>query len=407
VTKLAVRALVLTFLTTLFCTAVGRCDSIFDSRCIGRDIIPAVGATRSLGGAVAANPDPTSSSIANPCASARAKHLTFMVGIAHTGTTSNNFGEEKKTITTLFPSLALVVPLKRFSILTGLFLEKEGRIRLAEADTLYPTNPDEDDAVYDASYRRESSFNSVPIFVSTSVNQRLILSAGILFSFCDMREEMILNFRPTQYTDTDDIMDTFAMGHGFATAFLLDLDRFRLRVGGLFRTAADLDGKLERRNRPKDLWSTQDITISSHEAFRLGLRAEPIPSLAVEVDFDRNPWSRLKLNDHVISDRLVERWSAGIQYRGDYIWRASKYPLNLGYYSQPLDWGGTRAGRITEEVFSFGTSIPTGTDRAAITLTFEIGTRRAETSGDFKEKTYGLSLSISSIEPWQREIKRQ
>jgi hypothetical protein len=39
-------------------------------------------------------------------------------------------------------------------------------------------------------------------------------------------------------------------------------------------------------------------------------------------------------------------------------------------------------------------------------LALELGTRKAEARGDLDEKIYGISLSISAIEAWRREISR-
>jgi len=398
------RALALASILVLLWVGLVSADSIFDIRGMGRDIIPVAGPTRALGGAVAANPDPLAASILNPCASARARALTITAGLAHTSTTTNNLGEKKKTVGTSFPSVVVAVPASKFSVFSGLYLEKQGRISFAEVDTTLPGN-----VIYDVTYKREISINSVPVLLSTAISRRLVLAAGIIVSFCDMREEQIIDFRDSKYSDADDVMDTYAMGEGFAAAFQIDLDRVRL--GGILRTAPDLNGELERRNSPIGLWSTEKIEISSKDAFRLGLQALPIRAVSVEVDYDRAPWSRLRLNDEILSDKMVERWAVGIQYRGDYLWRGSKYPINLGYYRQPLDWegesqAGIATGEITEEVYSLGTSIPIVQDRASIALSLEIGSRKTEMRSNLDERFYGLSLSISAIEAWQREIRR-
>jgi hypothetical protein len=385
----------------LFAAPAGA-DSIFDSKGMGKDVIPAVGSTRALGGAVAANLDPLSASLLNPCAAARAKYVVLTAGFAHTSTKTVNVDQEKITVTTLFPSLAVAIPVKQFALMTGLFEEKEGRVSLADTG-LYSGS------YYDASYKRETSIHTVPLVASTAVGRRLFISAGILFSFCDMREESITDFRLEDLEDTDDVMDTFAAGRSFLGAFALDLGRVQL--GGSIRTGADLDGSLERRNSPIGLWSSEDVTISSNRAFKLGFGAEPLPGLRLEADYDRTPWAGLKLAGKALNDDDLERWSLGIQYRGDHIWPASKYPLNLGYHRGPLDWQGEpsdkiQTGEITEEVFSLGTSIPIGQDRASVSLAFEFGTRKAEATSDLEEKVYGVSVSLSAVEAWRKELKR-
>jgi hypothetical protein len=402
--RLTARIVVAALLMTLVFAAGASSDSIFDSKGMGKKILPVAGATRALGGAVAANLDPLSTSLLNPCAAARAKHVILTAGFTHMGTRTVNLDQEKTTVTTLFPSLVVVVPAKRFALLTGMFEEREGRVTLA--DTASIPGPG---SIYDASYKRETSIHSVPIMVSVPVNRWLFLSAGILFSFCDMREETVIDFRSTEYQDTDDVMDTFAAGESFIGAFVLDLGR--LRLGGQFRTGPGMSGSLERRNSPIGLWSTEDISLSSKNAFKVGLACEPVTWATIEGDYDRSPWSGIRLGGKALNSDKTDRWSLGIQYHGDYIWRASRYPLNFGYYREPLDWQSGRrdqinTGKITEEVFSLGTSIPMGQDRASLGLALEFGTRKAEARGDLEEKIYGISLSISAAEAWRREIKR-
>jgi hypothetical protein len=345
----------------------------------------------------------------NPCASARAKSLTITGGFVHTTTSTDNFGEGKKTAGSVFPSLGVVIPLAKFSLLTGLYVEKMGGVRFLETDTLAASEPDEEGITYQASYKRETSVHSVPLFISREFDRRLILAAGVVLAFCDMREETSIDFPASGYVDTDDVMDTQAMGEGFAAAFLIDLGR--LSVGGLYRSAPDLDGSLEKKAKFAGVWQTENIMISSREAVKIGVLARPLPWVSVEVDYDRCPWSRLTLDGETLSNKLVERWALGIQYRGDRVWRASKYPLSLGYCRLPVDWegagqGSVTTGEIAEEVYSVGLSIPLAEERAAMAFAFEAGTRAAMARSDLDEKFYRLSLSVSAMEVWRRSMKR-
>lgn len=383
-------------------SSAARADSIFDTRGLGRDVIPVTGSTRALGGAMAANLDPLSTSLLNPCSAARARYVIITGGFAHSGTKTVNLDEEKTTVTSLFPSLAITIPIKRVGILTGLFQEKQGRVSYADTG-LYA------DSYYDATYAREASIHTVPLVASAAIGRRLVLSAGILFSFCDVREENVTDFRSDDYQDTDDVMDTFATGQGFLGAFALDLGR--LELGGSVRNGPDLDGQLERRNGPVGIWSSEDISLSSEPAFRLGVAGEPLPWLRVEADYDRTPWSGIQLAGERLNDKDLERWSLGLQYRGDHVWPASTYPINVGYHRGPLDWragpgDNVPTGEMTEEVFSLGTSIPIGRDRASVSLAFEYGTRKAGANPDLEERTYGFSLSFSAVEAWRKELKR-
>lgn len=385
-------------------------DSLFDTFGLGRDVLPVAGPTRSLAGAVAASDDPLVASILSPCASASVKYLTITGGFVHATTTSENIGDEKKiTVGSIFPSLGVVVPIGRFRLLSGIYVEKQGGITLAEVDTLRSAGTTGSGIICDASYKREVSIHSVPIYVSAEIRRRLVLSTGVLLSFCNLREENQIDFRDDDFVDTDDVVDAYAFGENLAAAFSLDLGR--LRVGGIFRTGADLDGNLQRSNTPMGIWSTKDITVSSRGAMRLGVQARPVPWISVEVDYDQNPWSRVELNGETLTDKLIERWALGVQYRGDFLWRADRYPLSLGYYRQPVDWqdaevAGVVTGEITEQAVSLGISAPLGQDRGAVALGFEAGTRRGDAGSDLSERFYSLSLSISATEPWRRELRQ-
>ena len=398
--------------TTMFAVALGTtaclADSIFNTEGMGEDLIPVQGPTQALAGAVAAYPDPLAASIINPSAAARAQSLILTGGFVHTRTSTDNLGTTVETVGSSFPSVAAIIPLGKFALLAGLYVEKQGRVSFAETDTLKSSEGTEGGTIYDASFVRETSVYSVPLFVSTEVARRLLLSAGIVFSFFDLREETALDFRASEFIDTDDVADTQAMGEGFAAAFLVDLDR--LSLGGLYRNGVGLDGSLDRTNSIIGLWSSEDVEISSHEALRFGLRVRPVSAFSIEADYDRTPWSRLTLDGHELSDRLIERWSVGIQYRGERLWRASKYPLSLGFSRQPADWrGGAKGvldvGDVSREVYSVGLSIPLAQERAELDVALQIGSRKSEARPDLKDSFYGFSVSISAVEPWTKEMK--
>jgi hypothetical protein len=375
-----------------------RGDSIFDFRGTGKDVIPVAGASRALGGAVAASDDPLSAAVMNPFASAHAERVIVTIGAAHTGTNTNNFGEEKRTASTLFPTIGLTVPLFRISFMSGLFLERAGRLSLAETDTAYV------DEIYDARYRKEVSFFSVPIYVSADVYGRVIVAGGVLYSAYDSKWTDVIDFRSGNQSDTEDVSEISANGTSFAGGLLVDLDR--VRIAGLVRGGTDMDGTLERENKRAGVWSREDVTLSSEHSFKIGLWASPVAPLSIEVDYDRSPWSNLKIDGRSITHKRVERWAVGIEYRGDHLWKASKYPLCLGYYKQPLDWQTDLTGEITEQVFCVGTSLRMGGDRAAISIALEFGQRNAKHRSDLSENTFAFALSLSAMEVWKREIRR-
>jgi hypothetical protein len=96
----------------------------------------------------------------------------------------------------------------------------------------------------------------------------------------------------------------------------------------------------------------------------------------------------------------------GLEYRGDYLWEASRIPLCLGYFRQPIDWESQITGDIVHEVFSLGTYVRMGNDRAGLSATIEYGRKYARETSDLDEKTIGLSLSLSAIEAWRKEVRR-
>jgi hypothetical protein len=379
-------------------------DSVFDLEGMGRDIIPATGMTRALGGAVVAAKDPLSVSIISPFGSAVADRLTITGGFTHISTKSEILDETKRNTTTYFPSIGVTVPLKGFSLLTGLFLEKAGRLTLVETDSIYELE------IYDAEFRRETSINSVPILVSREMHPRLVVSAGVVLSFFDTRERTVIDFRDQSRYDTDDVYDMYAMGEAFAAGFLLDLDR--IRIGGIVRSGADLTGDLEGENRFSGIHTSEDISISTPSTLCLGIQGRPVEQVLVEVDYHQSPWAEAEIGGRPLTAGSADRWAVGIQYRGRWFWNASRYPLLAGYYSQPLDAKGAftpaadAEDEIIEEFLSVGTSIPVAGDRGAVTLAFEIGRREAGAGSTMHETIYGFSLSVTALEVWRRAIRR-
>jgi len=373
-------------------------DSIFDARGTGKDVIPVAGGSRAMGGAVAASRDPLTCNVMSPFASALTDRVTLTAGLVHLNTLTDNQGKEERSIVTLFPTVVAIIPYKRVSFMTGLFLEKEGRLTFALTDSAYGDE-------YEFDYRRETSVHTVPIFVTTSLHRRVLVSAGLLFSALNTRETYRLDFLSDERVDTRDATDVSARGSAFSAGMMVDFDF--LRAAGLFRSRTDLDGAIDRESRYAGVWDSEDVSFASRESYKLGLRVTPHRYFALEVDYETSPWSGLEIDGRRISGNDVYRWSAGMEYRGRIPWDARKLPLLAGYYRQPLDWLNPSTGEILEEVFSIGTSIPIAEDRAAVSLAFEFGRREAEDNSDLSETFYGLSLSVSAIEAWRREMKRR
>jgi hypothetical protein len=317
-------------------------------------------------------------------------------GIAHLNTRTDNLGKRERSLTTLFPTVSAIIPFRRVSFMTGLYLEKEGRLTFTLADSAYGEG-------YDLDYRRETSIHTVPLFISSRLHPRLLVSAGVLFSAFDTRETHKLDFASDDRVDAVDASDISASGQAFAAGLLVDLDI--VRIAGLFRTKTDLDGALDRESRYAGVWEAGDVSLTSQESYKLGLRVRPHRYLSVEVDYETSPWANMELDDEPIAESDVYRWSAGVEYRGRIPWDAGKYPVFAGYRRQPLDWRSPLTGRIVERVFSVGTSIPIAEDRAVVSVALELGQREAEDRSDLSETVYGLALSVSAIEAWRREVR--
>jgi hypothetical protein len=242
------------------------------------------------------------------------------------------------------------------------------------------------------------------VLASKVLNRRLTVSAGLIVSFFDTRETTTTDFRDEARTDPEDVHDLYATGRAFAGGALVDLDLVRL--AGFYRSAVDLDGTLESRNQYAGLYSSDDVALESEQAFALGVLVRPTRYLTLEADYHESPWDEIRLDRRQITDKSVARWAVGVRYHGDWLWKASKYPLIAGYYWQPINWESPATGQITEEVLSIGTSIPIGQGRAAVSLSLEAGRRMAENTGEIDETMYGFSLSVSAAEAWRRAIRR-
>lgn len=391
------RALIATVLVAMLAGVAGA-DSIFDFKGTGQDIVPVTGGSRCLGGAVAATNDPLSVAVMNPYASALTDRVILTIGFAHGATQTNNFGEEKSTASSVFPTLSVTVPIKGISFLTGMFLERAGRLSMADTGSAYV------DQIYDAEYRKETSAQAVPLYVSTEILDRLVLSGGFIYSAFDARWTTALDFRSDDLKDTDDAIDLSASGVSFAGGMMLDLDKVRL--AGLYRSKTDLSGRLDRDSKYGGVWSSEDASVTAEPSFKIGMWARPVAPLVIEVDYDRSPWSMLKVDGEPISDKRSERWSAGLEYRGDHLWEASRIPLCLGYFRQPIDWDTQLSGDIIQQVFSIGTYFRMGGDRAGLSATLEFGRKVARGTSDLDERTIGFTLSLSSLEAWRREVRR-
>lgn len=385
----------LCILTLCILATEASADSVFDRKGLGREPIPAIGITRAVAGANVATNDASSASILAPFAAVYASKLTVTGGFAHVTTRSTYPEGQEQTIVTIFPALSVVVPLKAGSILTGFFEEKLGKLALTASDTAYSVYP------FTIKQTRETSIHSVPLFAVTKIG-KFVASGGFIFSFFDSRQTTKTDFASDELDDSEDTFDMSADGKSFGAGLLADLDFIALAL--FYRTATDLRGSMECQNRYSGIYSTKDFTLSSQNSIAAGLRANLAKWFELQASYYLSPWSQAKLDTVRITSGPLERWAIGIRYMGSYLWNASKYPLLAGYYRQPLDWPGL-SHRGKEEVFSIGTVIPIGEDRASLALSVEMGKRNSEDHA-LKENFVGFSLSITAKEVWRHEVKR-
>jgi len=334
----------------------------------------------------------------NPYASALTNKVILTIGFVHGGTQTKNYTEEKYTASSIFPTLSVTVPIKGVSFLTGIFLERAGRLHMADSGTAYV------DEAYAAEYKKEVSAQAVPLYASTEIFDKLVLSGGVIYTAFDAKWTTSVDFHSDDLSDADDAIDLSASGVSFAGGLMLDLDRVRL--AGLYRSKTDLSGTLDRDNLYAGVWSSEDAKVTAEPSFKIGVWARPVEPLVLEVDYDRSPWSMLKVDGEPVSDKRSERWSAGLEYRGDHLWEASTFPLCLGYFRQPIDWDSQLTGDIIQQVFSIGTYFRIGGDRAGLSATLEFGRKDASGTSDLDERTFGFTLSLSAIEAWRKEVRR-
>jgi hypothetical protein len=391
-------------------------DSVYDLNSLGRDVIPTTGIGHLLAGASIANPDVPSSYLTSPAASAFADRVVVTVGLVHHATNSSyterslaalgstyeyeGASDEPRSLSsanTVFPAVTVIVPLHVVSLFSGYFVEKMGRAQLQAEGTAYGN------VLFDALYEKESSVFSIPLFVSAHYKKRLAVSGGIMFSYLDSREKREIDFRSDLYEDITDVVEMYATGTSWAFGALLDYDFVRL--GGSFRTSADMSGKEEYSTEVSDIWKSRSVDIAAPGCFKVGA-ALATKSLSVELDYETSQWSKLKLGDEYISVNEIGRYALGISYTGTYLWNARDYPLLLGYYRQPLDRRTDESPETTENGFLGGTSIDIAGGRANVVLGLQYITRKTDGVPELHEDAFGFYLSVVVKEAWRRAMRR-
>jgi hypothetical protein len=372
-------------------------DTLYDLNRLGIDVVPSTGISRLLAGATVANPNVAASHIASPAASALTDRVVVAVGALHHSTNSTYRDQQQSSATTTFPALSVIIHLRVLNLFTGYFIEKQGRAALEADGIAY------DDVLFDALYTKESSVFSVPIFVSAAYRRKMAVSGGVVFSYLDSRETRQIDFRSDEYSDVTDAMDMFASGTSWAFGALLDFDF--VRVGGSVRTGTDMSGHEEFSTEISDIWKSRSVDLAAPGSYKLGAALVTRP-LTVEFDYESSPWAKLKLDGSYMSPNDINRYALGITYTGRSVWNATRYPLMLGYYRQPLDRASPDPGESIEKGYLAGTSIGIAGDRAALVLGLEYITRKTDGEPDLHEEAFGFYVSVAIQEAWRRAIKR-
>jgi hypothetical protein len=372
-------------------------DTLYDLNRLGIDLVPSTGIARPLAGATIANPNVVASHITSPAASALTDKVVVAVGAVHHSTNSTYWDQQQSSATTTFPAFSVIVHLRILNLFTGYFVEKMGRAALEADGIAY------DNVLFDALYTKESSVFSVPIFVSAAYRKKLAVSGGVIFSYLDSRETRQIDFRPDEYSDITDDVDMFATGTSWAFGALLDFDV--VRVGGSVRTGTDMSGQEEFSNEISDIWKSRDVDLAAPGCYKIGAALVTRP-LTVEFDYDRSPWSKVKLGGKYMSLNDINRYALGITYTGRSLWNATKHPLMFGYYRQPLDQLGSDVGETIEKGYLAGTSIGIASGRATLVLGLEYITRKTDGDPGLHEEAFGFYISVAVQEAWRRAIKQ-
>ncbi len=372
--------------------------SIFDEKGIGREIIPSVGNSTALSGATVAGEDPSSSSITSPFSSVKTRNVLLSGGYLNINTSSKNILEDKRSVETIFPSLSIVIPWKGVWLLTGLYQEKAGKLYRSDTDTSYSLY------IFKVEEKRETSIHSIPVLASFKVGENVTLSGGMVLSFLDIRWETKCDFKDESISDTKDVYDASADGKCLATGILIDFNQIRL--ASFYRSPAELSGQMESENRYSGIYRTTDFSVSAKHGLSVGMMLKPRKWFSTELDYYRSPWSNLRAQANQLNNRLVERWCVGITYSGDHFWKGSRYPLHLGFYTQPIDWVHQEWGRIRESGFSIGSSLSLGEERALFTFSLLVGKRKTQRQPEVKENFFALGIGISAMERWQKSVTR-
>jgi hypothetical protein len=372
-------------------------DSLYDLEIFGRDVVPSTGISRTLGGATAANPDAAAAYITSPAASAFADQVILQAAIVQSNASSTYDDQQKSSATSIFPAVSVIIPLRVVNLFSGYFVERLGRAGREEDGIAYGNAP------FNAAYTKESSVFSVPIFLSAAYRKRLAVSGGVVFSYLDSRETREIDFTPTEYTDTDDAVDSYANGTSWALGALFDYDY--VRVGGSIRTSCEMSGREEYRNDIAELWRSDDLSAAAPGSYKVGIALVTKP-VEVEFDYETSPWSKLKLNDKRLSINEINRSSLGIIYKGRSIWNGARFPLMLGFYSQPLDRPSESDPETTERGYLAGTSLDIAKGRATVVFGLEYITRDSAGASNRHEEVFGFHLSVSVQEAWRRAMRR-
>ncbi len=225
------------------------------------------------------------------------------------------------------------------------------------------------------------------------------------YIFGKIKENWKVTYENADFVTTSDLLSTKSSGYGW-TAGILIRPISSLQVGAVYRSGTKLDSKTNTYYEYTTTALTHRGSIHLPSSWGAGISCGIGQIGLIGLDFYKQDWSQLKINDQKIRQiRNTYQIALGTELHlsenpFDLYLKRMSYRLGICY--QPFLVNDIKEQPITEKWLTLGIGFPLLMNISQVDLALGFGQRGSLTQNGLSENLFRITLSFSGSEKWFR-----
>ena len=371
-------------------------DSIFSINGLGEVSYPVGGQARGMGGINIAFLDGRGVSLINPAITG-AVDTTTVTGLFLFEQRKIKDTSSSTTVNSWSPRfISIIVPVSHGVVAGG------GIAPFSDVNFHLTRNEDVLGELYTLNVSAEGGIRQGSVTLAKNCGNTLYLGMAVHLLFGSITEEWQRNFVDPLFTDTDDRLKSSYYGQAFTGGIALRPHK-RVALGAMYSRSGPITQTVEKSAVSGTL-EVKEKDIDFPPAYGLGITYKLTPRLTIGGDVYTRLWEEFKADGiQVPQYENTTRLCFGCKLARSQDKMAPFYmklPWRAGLSYEPGYYKDTSGNRVSETMFTLGTSLFFKEGRGAVDFALEIGKRGNIEENGAQEWVFRQSFSIVGWERW-------